>query len=232
MRMFKPKPKSTESVGPAGVAVTIGSDIQAAFDRDAPWYTSGAIAHLDNMDLSNLVGLEYGGGGSSLWWAARLRTLYTVEANVKWALAIAHHFRSQPELLVRWRLTLVPANWHRRSDGSLDLKNEWQRDPSLITPDRALDLEAAYLRPPVDDADVVMIDGAIRQETVTRFADWVHGRRVSVIVVDNTESQRTSRLCSEAFTDFERLDFPEEKPELIPPHQQSWTTSIFARNRS
>ena len=217
----------TTDAGPAGVSVAVGRDIQAVFEKDAPWYTSGAIEFLDSIDFSRLVGLEYGGGGSSLWWARRLDALFTVEANVKWALAIMHNFRQSPELLAKWRLSLVPANWHHRENGALKLKNEWQRNPELITPERVEQLEADYLRPPTDRADVVMIDGAIRRETVEMFGDWVSNRRVRYIVVDNTESDHTSEACSRVFHNYHRYDFWESDSSLIPTGQLSWMTTIF-----
>lgn len=50
-----------------------------------PWITFPALDHLSRLDFSQANVLEYGGGQSSLWWAARARTVTTVEGRASWA---------------------------------------------------------------------------------------------------------------------------------------------------
>lgn len=50
-----------------------------------PWITFPALDYLSQLDFSQADVLEYGGGQSSLWWAARARTVTTVEGRAAWA---------------------------------------------------------------------------------------------------------------------------------------------------
>ncbi len=56
-----------------------------ASGQPVPWITLPALDHLSQLDFSQAHVLEYGGGQSSLWWAARAKGVTTVEAEAKWA---------------------------------------------------------------------------------------------------------------------------------------------------
>jgi hypothetical protein len=229
--MNKNDDKTQVTVGANGVNLAVGVNINAPFERARPWYTPKAVSWLeDNIPCNcGLKGLEFGGGGSSIWWAARLDILYTVEANPKWSLVLLHHFRNRPDLLLKWRFKFVPANWHHLPDGSLKLKNEWARNPELITDDVMKVIEDDYLDVPSGHFDIVMIDGALRAETVNSVASYVRnkGSLISLIVVDNTESENTSQVCNSVIPKrFRRIDFHEDNPNNMPQHKIS-TTSIF-----
>ncbi|MBB5030458.1 O-methyltransferase [Prosthecobacter vanneervenii] len=53
--------------------------------QPAPWITFPALDYLSRLDFSQAHVLEYGGGQSSLWWAARAKTVTTVEGRKEWA---------------------------------------------------------------------------------------------------------------------------------------------------
>lgn len=53
--------------------------------QPVPWLTFPALDYLSRLDFSQANVLEYGGGQSSLWWAARARTVTTVEGRAAWA---------------------------------------------------------------------------------------------------------------------------------------------------
>ena len=70
-----------------------------AFDgAPIPWITYPALDYLCRQDFSETDVLEYGGGESSLWWAARARKVITVEASVEWAKSLRE--RAPANLLV------------------------------------------------------------------------------------------------------------------------------------
>jgi hypothetical protein len=56
--------------------------------QPVPWITFPALDYLSRLDFSQANILEYGGGQSSLWWAARARTVTTVEGRAQWAEVI------------------------------------------------------------------------------------------------------------------------------------------------
>lgn len=56
--------------------------------KPVPWITYPALDYLSRLDFSQTNVLEYGGGQSSLWWAARAKTVTTVEARASWSQMI------------------------------------------------------------------------------------------------------------------------------------------------
>lgn len=51
-------------------------------DKDGgpvPWYTYPAVDFLSMLDFSDARVCEYGGGQSTLWWAARAKSVLSIE---------------------------------------------------------------------------------------------------------------------------------------------------------
>jgi predicted O-methyltransferase YrrM len=49
-----------------------------------PWITSKAISFLDSFLSKNFVGIEWGSGRSTAWFASRIQHLVSVEDNPEW----------------------------------------------------------------------------------------------------------------------------------------------------
>src|SRR5690554_2742040 len=49
-----------------------------------PWYTYPAIEYLSALDFRNCAVLEWGCGNSTLFWAARAKTVLSIENDPKW----------------------------------------------------------------------------------------------------------------------------------------------------
>lgn len=49
-----------------------------------PWYVNAAVDRIKQMDLSEKVVMEWGGGGSTLWWSFKARKVYSVDHNLDW----------------------------------------------------------------------------------------------------------------------------------------------------
>jgi hypothetical protein len=60
-----------------------------------PWYTYPAVDFLRAKSLANYRVLEFGGGQSTIWWAARAREVVALEEDPAWCAKLA---------------TLLPAN--------------------------------------------------------------------------------------------------------------------------
>lgn len=52
--------------------------------RVIPWYTYPAIEYLSHLDFSGRKVFEYGSGNSSIWWAAKCRSLTSIESDAQW----------------------------------------------------------------------------------------------------------------------------------------------------
>jgi len=50
-----------------------------------PWYTNPAMDRIKQMDLSDKVVMEWGGGYSTVWWAVKAAITYSVDHNIEWA---------------------------------------------------------------------------------------------------------------------------------------------------
>ena len=55
-----------------------------ASGKPLPWYSYPAIDFLRARDYSKASVLEFGGGQSTLWWAARASTVVTLERDPRW----------------------------------------------------------------------------------------------------------------------------------------------------
>jgi hypothetical protein len=49
-----------------------------------PWYTYPAIEYLNHLDLSGLDVFEFGSGNSTLWWAKKAKSVFSVEDDPLW----------------------------------------------------------------------------------------------------------------------------------------------------
>src|SRR5438874_12120928 len=53
-------------------------------DLEIPWFSYAAIDFLDGFVEPHMTIFEYGSGGSTLFFAQRARSVYSVEDNSKW----------------------------------------------------------------------------------------------------------------------------------------------------
>ncbi len=56
-----------------------------------PWFTYPAIEYFKQLDLSQKTMLEWGAGNSSLFFAERVKHLYSIEHNKEWFEEVNHH---------------------------------------------------------------------------------------------------------------------------------------------
>ena len=95
-----------------------------------PWYTYPAIEYLIQFDWSDSVIFEYGAGFSSLFWAARARSVTSVERDVVWVRSLESQAGPNLRLLSRTtRQNYVDAI--RESGATFDLviiDGHWRHD--------------------------------------------------------------------------------------------------------
>ena len=53
-----------------------------------PWLADKAIEYFESLLTPEMVVVEFGGGGSSLWLADRVKQVYTVEKDLDWVAVI------------------------------------------------------------------------------------------------------------------------------------------------
>jgi hypothetical protein len=83
---------------------------QIAFCRtfpDAPWLTASAIHLLESWLKPGDVGIEWGSGRSTLWFASRVAKLHSIEHNPEWYKRVSEFLR-QKNLSNKVNFQLVP----------------------------------------------------------------------------------------------------------------------------
>jgi len=68
-------------------SLTAGKPINHS-SNPIPWYTYPAIEFIENKLSSKFKVFEYGSGQSTLWWAARVLNVISIESNQDWFLSI------------------------------------------------------------------------------------------------------------------------------------------------
>lgn len=190
-----------------------------------PWMTDGSIEFIEKHIRPTDHVIEYGGGWSSLWWAARAAWTLTVEADYNWAAKLLVEMARHPELMTKWSLRFVASEW---SVNFQNPKKYWTDNAKHINDESARRLEDAYLA--VDfSPDVFVIDGSARVRNADIVDEYSAAHEsVRMIVIDNMEVMERYTLGK--FKTFERHDFPEFDVAKIPIHQNGkWVTSVFVR---
>jgi predicted O-methyltransferase YrrM len=113
-------------------------------NSDAPWLTPKAIDFLSSTLRKEDVGLEYGSGRSTSWFASRVEHLVSVEHNSEW-------YKRVSETIHQLGLTNVDYHLHPQPDNIQNLSE-------LMTTNY---VQAAQSLQP-DSLDFVLVDGIIR----------------------------------------------------------------------
>ncbi len=207
----------------------------AAVDNQGPvpWFTYPAIGQLARMVRPGWRVLEFGSGHSTLWWAARVAEVVSVEHDPAWAARL--HADRPANVTLHQRVMDDPV----RPDLEDLLLREYFPSGCFGVPSddptrnyRAGLLDAAYrayaataLEYPQGHFDVIVVDGMARA-----LCTWVAARQVAahgIIVFDNAdrlEYEAAYRLLKSR--GYARIDFW----GLGPINPYEWCTSIFVRS--
>jgi hypothetical protein len=133
---------------------------KSPFDLRQPWLPFDLADQLKTMVSRSSAVFEYGGGGSTAWFADHAGSVVTVEHEDEWYAKLASEFAGNP------RVTLI----HRGSD---DDYHDYVH---------AID---AY---PSDSFDVVVVDGRARVRCVERAATAV--KPGGLLLLDDVDRSR------------------------------------------
>jgi hypothetical protein len=64
-------------------------------DLEVPWFSYAAIDFLDKFLDSNMTVCEYGSGGSTVFFARRVQSVFSIEDNPKWHELVSHRLQEK-----------------------------------------------------------------------------------------------------------------------------------------
>jgi len=134
---------------------------QSPLKRREPWFCKPAIKWLKNMDISKFRILEYGGGGSTLYFSDRCESVETIEKTKIWQRIICTKLRNANHCFVE------------KPSGEYDL--------ILIDSIRNRKKEFRIAKEFVKKGGIIIFDNIdrypeARQEMVVEFKGWASDR--------------------------------------------------------
>jgi hypothetical protein len=75
-----------------------------------PWYTYPAIEYLSQLDFSTKDVFEFGSGNGSRFWAARAKSVMSVEHNPEWYVTVKKEQRANQTILLQEDLEMYAAS--------------------------------------------------------------------------------------------------------------------------
>jgi predicted O-methyltransferase YrrM len=152
---------------------------QSASGEALPWYTYPAIDFLAQRCFSSRTVLEFGGGQSTHWWAARAQKVMTIEESADWYVQL--NSKIEPNV----SLHHVPVDFETRS---------------IVPVRRILENSGAT------SFDIIIIDGHLRRELVALAFEYLGPG--GVIILDDAEGYgfyeevKARRCCRVDFIGF------------------------------
>lgn len=182
-----------------------------------PWMPYSAIDYLGRQLSTQTVAFEYGGGGSTLWLAHRVRQVTTVEHDANWCTDLDKTLRARNITNV----TLVASP--PLADGSADRESL----PNGITYNSSSSQGSfeTYVKHieqfPNDSLDLVLVDGRSRAACVVHATRKV--KPGGLLVLDDSDRPRYQAAIHE-LRSWPRRDFWGIRPySLERSHTTCWT---------
>jgi len=190
-------------------------------DHDAllnpvPWMTYSAVARIAGALGPESRVFEYGCGSSTLWLAARVGHLVSVEHNDHWYRRMSRELRERSvgnvDLLLRQPAYEMVAKSGGRA-GHIATGADWFEEYISVIADF-----------PDESFDVVIVDGRSRIPCLSAARSKV--KPGGLIVLDDSDRERY-HLAGDILAEWPREDYRGIKPGLFGQHQTSvWTKPV------
>lgn len=210
----------------SAMASPTDAELKERFKNPEPWFSKSSIEYLETVVTPEDRVLELGGGVSTLWWLRRTEFVLTVEANTRWLSQLVHAVATRPELLAKWSLLYVPSEWpitHERP------KAYWKEHAHHMDAKKAKRLGELYnfMDYPFEPS-IIVIDGAVREQSVISTREYIQSKNVRMVVVDNMDGM--TKYLPGTFNNYDRQDFHETDRSRFPSeNQEEYFTSVFTR---
>ena len=200
---------------PRGWFASIQSRRSEDLEGPVPWITYPALRVLPQLLQPSFRVLEYGSGGSSLWFGRRVAQVVSVEHDRDWAQWVARHAGANNVIV------------HIPEDAELEPEFLAATGSDAGRPLAGASYAAEILRYPPGYFDVVFIDGLVRPLCTQLSMSRMSG--AGFILFDNSDRQMYAPaydLLREA--GYRRIDFWGTGP--VNPYE--WCTSVFVHRET
>jgi predicted O-methyltransferase YrrM len=197
----------------------------ARTDR-VPWITYGALDFIDSRLRPGMRVLEFGAGGSTLFFADRRADLVTIEHAPEWAEEVSEAVGERADFV--WELHLVEpvaseANGALNTTDPDSFASTHRGDEGKSFEDYVRTID----RYPDAEFDLVLVDGRARASCFKRALPKV--RRGGFVVLDDSERpQYRDTMALPAEDEWRRRDFYGPGPY----HEWFWQTSVWERRKA
>lgn len=116
----------------------------------APWLTPGAINFLNDNLKKEFIGLEYGSGRSTIWFAKKVNQLISIEHNAEWFNRVSSIIQNEGIKNIEYKLLPNPG-------ASIVLEETMISDYVQAVPDI-----------PTESLDFILVDGVVRPACALR----------------------------------------------------------------
>lgn len=153
-------------------------------DDKKPWLSFGAIEFIDKIVRPEMVVFEYGSGGSTLFWAQKVKNVISIEHNKEWYSRMKEEFEKQQIGNIEYTLIEAEADEGFSAKNKLDPKNYLSTDKEFEGKNFKSYVEAIDKKP-YEFYDVIVVDGRARPSCILHSIDRI--RVNGYLIVDNTE---------------------------------------------
>ena len=183
-----------------------------------PWLTFAATHFLEQLDMTDMKIVEFGGGASTVWFSRRASEVKTYEFDANWAHLLSEQLTDrtnveivQPKVNVGV-LRAFNADPNSGLDSVSDLDNPF--DPFICS-----------AREHLSTADLILIDGGPRN--LAMFLASQYAALQAIVIVDNSDTEAL-REGVVYLLDAGYIEIPFRGLGPLNPYQ--WITSIFVRD--
>jgi hypothetical protein len=201
------------------------SDNRAPLNDGFPWITFYSRAKIQSLLKSHFTVFEFGGGGSSVFFAKYAKQVYTVEHDTVWLDLVSSKITELKR--VNWKGVFIPPQ-------NLDKKLSDYSDPTLFLSadlryeNMSFEKYVSYIDNfPSEYFDMVFIDGRARPSCIKKSLNKI--KKNGFMILDNSERLyylKTFNLNREGF----KLVFNDFGPG--PYAREFWQTTIWKKTNS
>ncbi len=202
--MFSKNPRSLRYIKPWCMSRRKG---HSPLSDQTPWICFPAIRWLESFLHKEMRVFEWGSGGSTLFFATRVRDVVSIEHNADWFRDVREHFCDKSILNVDYRL-IEPEAGPPAAVDSADVSCTYGSEFAGYTTNSFVDYVRTIDSEPDSSFEVVMVDGRARMACIVHALDKV--KPGGVLILDNSEREQYQKglmdLQNSSLRHWKRID--------------------------